>query len=796
MAFAVTCAARLGRVQEAARQLANIDREQLDEESLVELTDTAVWVHGALGRPRAAEPWLRRALHCRSARLRRDARLTAAGAAWDRGDLHEVDRLLDRDRPAESGRAHWRWRHLSGLRALTEGDAVSARRQFARALAGSRRGLAPFDAASLWNDLALSRVALGDLAGAERALEHCVRLHQSADGDRGITLALSNLAEVRLRRGRPAGVREVLERSARSNRAGGNRRAAVYDRELLVRYQLLCEGPEAALETSRRALEEMECEDFGGRPEALAWLAARALGWLGRPQAAAAELQRSRERPVAVFESEELPALWALAGEHERATRVVEGAAAEIWRSVLRGERISTHAWEGADALGEFRSARLCVDLEMVSPSLVPSARLRRAERVLRVSGASWLADRLERASGRAWKAVESYLAGSSSRSVEELFEKAGYLDVQLSFEGRGVANETVGGPGGAEELRAPVAGGEWVLRANRIDAPLRAFLALVVRDMPVPEPPSRHRGSGLVGRSVALRRALRRAERLARGSLPVLIVGETGTGKELVARHVHRQSSRCEAPWLPVNSGAFSEQLILSDLFGHARGAFTGAERDRPGIFEAAGRGTVFLDEIGDLPLPAQAMLLRVLQEGEVRRLGENKTRHVDARVVAATHRRLERRIADGRFRADLYYRLAVGTVELPPLRDRGDDLELLIRYFLDRVDGGRQLRLSTAAGRRLREHSFPGNVRELENLLAAAAAIAEESVVREHHLSFANGERRPPGGYHQQVFDLRRRLVAEAVEEAGGNRAAAARRLGVSRQALSYLVRSLGLE
>ena len=214
-----------------------------------------------------------------------------------------------------------------------------------------------------------------------------------------------------------------------------------------------------------------------------------------------------------------------------------------------------------------------------------------------------------------------------------------------------------------------------------------------------------------IVGRSRALRAAVERAERLAPSDLPVLIQGETGTGKELVARRLHRRGRGGREPFLPINCAALSPSLLLADLFGHARGAFTGADRERAGVFEAARSGTVFLDEIGDLPEEAQGKLLRVLQEGEVRRLGESRARPVAARIVAATHRDLAGMVAAGGFRADLFFRLSVGVVPLPPLRHRGDDVLLLAEHFLARQGDG-SLRLAADARRRLRRHRWPGNV------------------------------------------------------------------------------------
>jgi DNA-binding NtrC family response regulator len=288
--------------------------------------------------------------------------------------------------------------------------------------------------------------------------------------------------------------------------------------------------------------------------------------------------------------------------------------------------------------------------------------------------------------------------------------------------------------------------------------------------------------------------RVLDAIERVAPASASVLIRGESGTGKELVARQVHRLSPRANGPFLPINCAALSESLLLEDLFGHAKGAFTGADRDRAGIFETARGGTVFLDEIGDLPLAAQGKLLRVLQEKEVRRLGESAPRSVDVRVVAATHRDLAAMVRDKSFREDLYYRLRVAVVELPPLRERGADVVLLAEHFLARTSRGkRPCRLSRPARERLLAHRWPGNVRELENVLEVAAAFAEGGTIEREHLQLPETGPAPAGSYHQQVETFRRRLVEEALRAAGGNRAEAARRLGLTRQALSYLTRQL---
>lgn len=353
-------------------------------------------------------------------------------------------------------------------------------------------------------------------------------------------------------------------------------------------------------------------------------------------------------------------------------------------------------------------------------------------------------------------------------------------------------------GPGLVEEVRVAVGRALENLALRRQNFALRRDAA------------SRNSLDNMIGNSPAIQRLKQVIRTVAATSSTVLVQGESGTGKELAAREIHNASARARFPFLPLNCAALAESLLFSDLFGHVRGAFTGADRDRAGVFEAARGGTVLLDEIGDLPLAAQGLLLRVVQESEVRRLGESSPRRVDVRVLAATHHDLERSVAAGMFREDLYYRLKVGAVELPPLRERADDLLELADLFLARQPFSPAPRLSAAARERLRRHAWPGNIRELENVLRLAAALAAGGVIEPAHLELpdAAAVTGAAGGapvadvaapaaapYHQQVESLRRRLLGEAIAAAGGNHAEAARRLGISRQALSYLVRQLGL-
>jgi transcriptional regulator with PAS, ATPase and Fis domain len=303
-----------------------------------------------------------------------------------------------------------------------------------------------------------------------------------------------------------------------------------------------------------------------------------------------------------------------------------------------------------------------------------------------------------------------------------------------------------------------------------------------------------------LVGESGAWRALVEQIPRVAASGLPVLLIGETGTGKELVARAVHALSSRRRQPFVAQNCGATPDTLIESELFGHARGAFTGADRDRIGLFEAAHGGTLFLDEIGDLSAPLQGKLLRALQEREIRRVGENRHRPVDVRLVTATAKSLEAAVETGRFREDLYYRIKVATIELPPLRDRGEDVAILARHFVDRYAaeyGKGAVRLSAAALAVIRGHRWPGNVRELENAIMEAVALADPGATLDRGAfpRLRGGAEEPSGSYRERVDAFRRRTVEQALAKCGGNRTHAAREMGVSRQALLYLIRELGV-
>ncbi len=302
-----------------------------------------------------------------------------------------------------------------------------------------------------------------------------------------------------------------------------------------------------------------------------------------------------------------------------------------------------------------------------------------------------------------------------------------------------------------------------------------------------------------IVGNDPGLLEALQRARQVASYPTPVLITGPTGTGKELVARAIHRFSDRREAPFLAVNCGALPENLLESELFGHEKGSFTGADRAREGLFQTADGGTLFLDEVGEIPLALQVKLLRVLQEGELYRVGSSRPVTVDVRVLAATHRRLEEEVREGRFREDLLYRLNVFPVELPALRERPGDVALLAAHFAQRVAarfGRPSIRLSARAVERLTAEVWPGNVRELQNRIERAVILCGGEVIEAEHVA-------PPSSASDEGFpslkEAKRRFTREHVERAlalaGGVQREAARLLELDPGNLSRLIRDLGL-
>jgi len=323
-----------------------------------------------------------------------------------------------------------------------------------------------------------------------------------------------------------------------------------------------------------------------------------------------------------------------------------------------------------------------------------------------------------------------------------------------------------------------------------------------------VPSPGGSAATQGLIASGPEMQEALGLVAVASRSKATVLLQGETGTGKELVARAIHRGSARRRASFVAINCAAFPDTLLENELFGHQRGAFTGAERDKPGLFETADGGSLFLDEVGETSPPFQAKLLRALQEREVRRLGGTRARRVDVRVIAASNRELLAEAQRGTFRQDLYYRLAVFPIRLPPLRERPSDVLPLARHFLalhGRSEGVADVRLDAEAGRLLQAHSWPGNVRELENEMQRALALAEpgETLGAAHFSDRLSGILEPIEANFRAGETLRETLgrieawlIRRALETHGGQRAATARRLGITREGLYKKMKRLNVE
>jgi len=312
----------------------------------------------------------------------------------------------------------------------------------------------------------------------------------------------------------------------------------------------------------------------------------------------------------------------------------------------------------------------------------------------------------------------------------------------------------------------------------------------------------SRYRLAGLETSNARMQEAINMAARAAASRATILIHGESGTGKELLARAIHYASPRSRAPLVAVNVAALAETLIESELFGHERGAFTGADREHRGRFELADGGTLFLDEIGDLPRGVQVKLLRVLQEQTFERLGGTRQLKVDVRLVAATHRDLDAMVRSGEFREDLFFRLNVVAITLPPLRERREDVPLLVDHFLRRfADEGKPRGISREAMDLLLNHDYPGNVRELENLIHRAVVLARGDTITRADLPLHLGGLKPEakfdtGGFAERVMAFEKTLIDEALEKAGGVQTRAAAALGMSERHLRYRLKKFAAD
>ncbi|HKF05519.1 MAG TPA: sigma 54-interacting transcriptional regulator [Candidatus Sulfotelmatobacter sp.] len=319
--------------------------------------------------------------------------------------------------------------------------------------------------------------------------------------------------------------------------------------------------------------------------------------------------------------------------------------------------------------------------------------------------------------------------------------------------------------------------------------------------DCPADEPASEAGFEQIVGRSAALRRVLRQVEVVAPTDSGVLIQGETGTGKELIAHAVHNRSGRRDRPFIKVNCAAIPSGLLESELFGHEKGAFTGAIMRKPGRFEVADKGTLFLDEVGDIPLELQSKLLRVLQEHEFERLGSTRTQQVDVRVIAATHRDLKQMVEEGTFRSDLYYRLHVFPLMVPPLRDRSEDIPSIVRHFVEKYCRRMNRQVETIPPRTmevLKDYAWPGNVRELQNFIERAVILSPGTSLRAPLDELTQETVQSSPTHLSTLEEMEREHVLRALKESnwvtGGPKGAAAK-LGMKRTTLAYRIRKLGI-
>ena len=312
-----------------------------------------------------------------------------------------------------------------------------------------------------------------------------------------------------------------------------------------------------------------------------------------------------------------------------------------------------------------------------------------------------------------------------------------------------------------------------------------------------------RYELNNMIGRSPAMQEVFATVSRVASTRATVLLAGESGVGKDMIARAIHFHSPRRGKPFVKINCTALPENLMESELFGYEKGAFTGATTSKPGKFEQADTGTVFLDEIGDVPAAVQVKLLRVLQERELERLGSNKTRHIDVRVVAATNVDLRVALENGTFREDLYYRLNVLPINIPPLRDRKEDIPYLAEHFVAKIGGdmGRTCTISDAAMQKLVSYEWPGNVRELENVIERSMVLCNgpQLAAEDIKLDTFRARASQPAGFLPEGMNLdafEQSIIREALRRANGNKSQAARLLGITRNALRYRLSQMGLE
>lgn len=338
-------------------------------------------------------------------------------------------------------------------------------------------------------------------------------------------------------------------------------------------------------------------------------------------------------------------------------------------------------------------------------------------------------------------------------------------------------------------------------LLRNLVDSALKLSIPLPGKD--------RRSRDQLLGDSPPMREIRSKIVKLARSQAPIYISGESGTGKELVARLLHQKGPRSDKPFIAVNCGAIPSELMESEFFGHKKGSFSGAVSDKNGFFQAAEGGTLFLDEIGELPLPLQVKLLRAIQEKTVRPVGGQHEIPVDTRILSATHKNLAQMIKEGSFRQDLYYRINVIELNVPPLRERHNDIQALTKHILEKLSGQMQLpmpKVSHQAEQALKKHPFPGNIRELENMLERAITLCENDLIQIEDLNIEAAKPEPsnsakpaesnPADFENYMAEVEKKAIIEALEKTRWNKTAAAKQLGITFRALRYRLKKLGID
>lgn len=797
---------QLGLLGPARQTLRRLEEHGLQPLERLEITDEVLRLWAAFGERESARSWV--ALLVRDCRgpARVAAELYAVLARLDAGEVSGLEERIEqlKARAAQSSFTHRLWLEVASELAFASGRGEKLAELSALLLQNYRRNMSWVQAGRTWNRLGLGRDLLGNLEAAERAYHRAMRLLARADGPLRITLAASNWAEVRLRRGLVEGVEPILLASEQENLRAGNAVGLLHDRLLRVRLQLVRGELELAVRDAKRVLEEATRIGARAAAETSSVLGARASAWLGNDEVGRDLLKHASLNWPMELEPEEVPFLRAqLRLSPVEDPRPFAEPARALVHCLERGESPPDSLLAWLSALEPYRRARVALDAECVLPGALPISLREEAQGVFERLGAVSLAASFRPSEEVAWEALASYLQEEQrgGTGLEVLFKATGHGSARVIwrlpkgerwiFDG-GVDLKT------ARTLILKAGSGELQLQSARVDGRLKVIGALLARELEKQrEGWNEQKGSSpFVGKSRLLLAALERLSRFAASEMPILLLGENGTGKELAARYVHDFSPRRHKTFVPFNCAGLTETLQHSELFGHVRGAFTGADRARAGVFEQAHGGTLFLDEIGDLPLSAQGAILRALQEGEIRRVGESLPRRVDVRLIAATHRDLERMVEEERFRQDLFYRLKVAVVRLPPLRERPEDIPLLAEAFLSEMRRHLPgLSLSPRAKRLLVEHDWPGNVRELRHALEAAAVLAGGGVIEPRHLDLerAPEPKETQSAYHVALEEFRKRLLQEALAAAKGNCAAAARQLGISRQNFSYLARRL---